>query len=90
LSRRWRGKSSLAAQALRKCSFEAEIIKDAGYFPHSHRLTSPHQKLTANGEDFTEESFICQTLLNKILTVRTELKAQAGMASQFTMTTFHW
>ena len=63
------GKSSLAVQTVRNCSFVAEIIKHARYFPHSHKWAIPHQKLTVNGEDFAEESFIRGTLLKQILTV---------------------
>ena len=44
-------------------------IKHARYFPHSYEWTIYHKKLTANGEDFAEESFIRGTLLSKILTV---------------------
>ena len=51
-----------------------EIIKHARYFPHSLEWTILDQKLTANGEDFAEESVIRGTLLSKILTVCAGLK----------------
>ena len=49
-------------------------IKHARYFPHCHDWTIPHQKLTANGEDFAEKSVIRGTLLSKILIMCAGLK----------------
>ena len=46
-----------------------DVNNNITYFPHSHEGTIPHQKLTANGEDFAEESFIRGTLLSIIFTV---------------------
>ena len=61
------------SETVRNCSFVAEIIKPARYFTHSHEWSIPCQKLTGNGEDFAEESFIRGTLLSKTLTVRAGL-----------------